>query len=85
MRAPHRVAHYLEDLAAAYHKWYNVERVVPVALTEPEERADEATREATRIAKCPEPARSAARLRLNDAVQTVTMRAISLERNALPA
>ncbi len=78
MRAPPRVAHYLEDLAAAYHKWYNVERVVPVALTEPEERADEATREATRIAKCPEPARSAARLRLNDAVQTVIAAGLDL-------
>ena len=36
MRAPHRVAHYLEDLASAYHKWYNLERVVPMALTDPE-------------------------------------------------
>ncbi|BAQ30420.1 arginine--tRNA ligase [Bifidobacterium scardovii] len=70
-RAPHRVAHYLEDLAAAYHKWYNVERVVPMALTEPEERLDDAAREAVRIAKNPEPARAAARLKLNDAVRTV--------------
>lgn len=78
LRAPHRIAHYLEDLAAAYHKWYNVERVVPMALTEAEERADEATREATRIAKCPEPARAAARLRLNDAVQTVIASGLDL-------
>lgn len=78
LRAPHRIAHYLEDLAAAYHKWYNVERVVPVALTEPEEREDDATREATRIAKCPEPARSAARLKLNDAVQTVIASGLDL-------
>ena len=70
-RAPHRVAHYLEDLAAAYHKWYNVERVVPMALTEPEERLDDAARETVRIAKHPEPARAAARLKLNDAVRTV--------------
>ena len=70
-RAPHRVAHYLEDLAAAYHKWYNMERVVPMALTEPEERLDDAAREAVRIAKNPEPARAAARLKLNDAVRTV--------------
>ena len=70
-RAPHRVAHYLEDLAAAYHKWYNVERVVPMALTEPEERLDDAARETVRIAKNPEPARAAARLKLNDAVHTV--------------
>ena len=70
-RAPHRVAHYLEDLAAAYHKWYNVERVVPMALTEPEERLDDAARETVRIAKNPKPARAAARLKLNDAVRTV--------------
>ena len=70
-RAPHPVAHYLEDLAAAYHKWYNVERVVPMALTEPEERLDDAARETVRIAKNPEPARAAARLKLNDAVRTV--------------
>ena len=78
LRAPHRVAHYLEDLAAAYHKWYNVERVVPMALTEPEERGDEAEREALRIAKSPEPARAAARLRLNDAVRAVIAAGLDL-------
>lgn len=78
LRAPHRVAHYLEDLAATYHKWYNVERVVPMALTEPEERADDAEREAVRIAKAPEPARAAARLKLNDAVQTVIASGLDL-------
>ena len=78
LRAPHRIAHYLEDLAAAYHKWYNVERVVPMALTEAEERADESSRESTRIAKCPEPARAAARLRLNDAVQIVIASGLDL-------
>ena len=67
--APHRVAHYLEDLAATYHKWYNVERVVPMELTDPEARGEQA--DAIRIAKAPEPARAAARLKLNDAVQTV--------------
>lgn len=41
LRAPHRVAHYLEDLAATYHKWYNVERVVPMELTEPEARGEQ--------------------------------------------
>ncbi|KFI66185.1 arginine--tRNA ligase [Bifidobacterium cuniculi] len=76
LRAPHRVAHYLEDLAAAYHKWYNVERVVPMALTEAEERRDDA--EALRIAKCPEPARTAARLKLNDAVQQVIANGLEL-------
>jgi len=70
-RQPHKVARYLEELAATYHKWYNVERVVPMALTEPEERLDDAAREAVRIAKNPEPARAAARLKLNDAVRTV--------------
>ena len=75
-RAPHRIAHYLEDLAAAYHKWYNVERVVPMALTEAEERRDDA--EALRVAKNPEPARAAARLKLNDAVRTVIASGLDL-------
>ena len=70
-RAPHRVAHYLEDLAAAYHKWYNVERVVPMKLTEPESRGDEEAVKALDIAKNPLPERAAARLKLNDAVRTV--------------
>lgn len=78
LRAPHRVARYLEDLAAAYHKWYNVERVVPMALTDPEERQDDAAREALRIAKCPEPARAAARLKLNDAVRIVIAAGLDL-------
>ncbi|NEG89883.1 arginine--tRNA ligase [Bifidobacterium aerophilum] len=75
-RAPHRVAHYLEDLAAAYHKWYNVERVVPMELTDPEARGDEA--EVVRIAKAPEPARAAARLKLNDAVRDVIAAGLDL-------
>ena len=29
MREPHRVARYLEELAGAYHKWYDVRRVTP--------------------------------------------------------
>ena len=29
MREPHRVARYLEELAAAYHKWYDQRRVSP--------------------------------------------------------
>ena len=76
LRAPHRVAHYLEDLAATYHKWYNVERVVPMELTDPEARGEEA--EALRIAKAPEPARAAARLKLNDAVKTVIAEGLDL-------
>ena len=78
LRAPHRVAHYLEDLAASYHKWYNLERVVPMELTDPENRLPEAEREAQRIAKCPEPARAAARLKLNAAVRTVIATGLDL-------
>lgn len=70
-RAPHRIAHYLEDLASAYHKWYNAERVVPMSLTEPENRIADDKREALAIAKSPDKARAAARLKLNDAVQCV--------------
>ncbi len=29
LREPHRIARYLEDLAAAYHKWYDTCRVTP--------------------------------------------------------
>ena len=29
LREPHRVARYLEDLAGAYHKWYDQRRVMP--------------------------------------------------------
>ena len=76
LRAPHRVAHYLEDLAAAYHKWYNVERVVPMELTDPEKQGAQA--DAVRIAKAPEPARAAARLKLNDAVRTVIASGLDL-------
>ena len=76
LRAPHRVAHYLEDLAATYHKWYNVERVVPMELTDPEVRGEQA--DAIRIAKAPEPARAAARLKLNDAVKTVIAEGLDL-------
>ncbi|MDY5367415.1 arginine--tRNA ligase [Bifidobacterium sp.] len=78
LRAPHRIAHYLEELAAAYHKWYNIERVVPMPLTDLEERKTEAEREALRIAKNPEPARAAARLKLNDAVRTVIAAGLDL-------
>ena len=78
LRAPHRVAHYLEDLAASYHKWYNLERVVPMELSDPENRLPEEEREAARIAKCPEPARAAARLKLNSAVRAVIAEGLDL-------
>jgi arginyl-tRNA synthetase len=35
LREPHRVARYLEGLAAAYHKWYDVCRVRPQNADEP--------------------------------------------------
>lgn len=72
LRAPHKIAHYLETLAGTYHKWYNLERVVPMDLTDLEAREGDTQKlEAMRIAKNPEPARAAARLQLNDAVQRV--------------
>ena len=77
-RAPHRVAHYLEELAAAYHKWYNLERVVPMPLTEPEEELEQDEREVLRMAKNPEPARAAARLKLNNAVCVVIASGLNL-------
>ena len=72
----------VNPLAATYHKWYNVERVVPMELTDPEARGEEA--EAIRIAKAPEPARAAARLKLNDAVQTVIAEGLDLLGVAAP-
>jgi arginyl-tRNA synthetase len=30
LREPHRVARYLEDLAGAYHRWYDACRVIPL-------------------------------------------------------
>ena len=60
----------------ADHKWYNVERVVPMELTDPEARGEQA--DAIRIAKAPEPARAAARLKLNDAVKTVIAEGLDL-------
>lgn len=77
-RTPHRVAHYLEELAGRYHKWYAAERVVPMELTDAEARGDAEDVEALRIAKDPEPARAAARLALNDAVQQVIANGLDL-------
>lgn len=77
-RTPHRVAHYLEELAGRYHKWYAAERVVPMELTDAEARGDAKDVETLRIAKNPEPARAAARLALNDAVQQVIANGLDL-------
>jgi len=30
LREPHRVARYLEQLAGAYHRWYDARRVIPL-------------------------------------------------------
>jgi arginyl-tRNA synthetase len=40
LREPHRVARYLEELAGAYHKWYDQRRVTPVG----EEQVDDVHR-----------------------------------------
>lgn len=77
-RAPHRVAHYLEQLAGTYHRWYNAERVVAMPLTGLEEGLDETERERVLIAKNPGSSRAAARLKLNDAVQQVLENGLEL-------
>ena len=76
-RAPHKVAHYLEDLAGATTSVQRRARGSDGA-DRPEERLDDAAREALRIAKNPEPARAAARLKLNDAVRTVIASGLDL-------
>ncbi|MCI1901716.1 MAG: arginine--tRNA ligase [Bifidobacteriaceae bacterium] len=80
LREPHRIAHYLEDLAGKYHKWYAAERVVPMEMTPAQSRAAESdsAREDAQIAKNPSPARASARLRLNDAAQRVIASGLSL-------
>ena len=35
LREPHRVARYLEELAAAYHRFYDTCRVLPMGDEEP--------------------------------------------------
>lgn len=78
LRAPHRIARYLEDLAASYHRWYNLERVVPMPLTGLEAAQDEEDRAITRIRKSPEPERAAARFKLNQAVKILLAQGLSL-------
>ena len=78
LREPHRIAHYLEDLAGAYHTWYAKERVVPMALTDAEKRGEEQAVSLLEKQKNPEPARAAARLRLNDAVRQVVENGLAL-------
>ncbi|TCD53810.1 arginine--tRNA ligase [Alloscardovia theropitheci] len=76
LREPHRLAHYAEELAGKYHKWYAAERVVPMALTDAEASRDDAG--AIEIAKNPQPARAAARLKLNDAAGQILKNALGL-------
>ncbi|WP_018142504.1 arginine--tRNA ligase [Alloscardovia criceti] len=76
LREPHRIAHYVEELAGKYHKWYAAERVVPMDLTEGEASREDA--EDVRIAKSPELARAAARLMLNDAAGQIFANALGL-------
>lgn len=76
LRAPHRVAHYLEDLAATYHKWYNVS--ASCRWNSPIRRPAGNRPTPIRIAKAPEPGRAAARLKLNDAVKTVIAEGLDL-------
>jgi arginyl-tRNA synthetase len=78
LREPHRIAHYLEDLAGRYHKWYAAERVVPLSLTPAQSRGDDDATAHADIAKNPAPARAAARLRLNDAAQQVIANGLAL-------
>ena len=68
LRAPHRVAHYLEDLAATYHKCttWSASCRWSLPIRKPAERKPKPS-----ASPSPEPARAAARLKLNDAVQTV--------------
>lgn len=75
LREPHRLAHYLEDLAACYHAWYGVERVVPSALTEAEKERGGKSLE---IDKDPSPERAAARLKLTEAVKQVIENGLEL-------
>lgn len=76
LNEPHRIAHYLEDLAGSYHQWYAAERVVPMKLTEPELEGSDARK--TQLAKDPDPARSSARLKLNDAACQVFENGLAL-------
>jgi arginyl-tRNA synthetase len=52
LRAPHRIAHYLEDLAGSYHRWYDTDecRIVPKGDAEitPANRTRAWVNEATR-------------------------------------
>jgi arginyl-tRNA synthetase len=51
MREPHRIARYLEDTAAAYHRFYDSCRVLPMGDEEPTDlhRARLRLVEATRV------------------------------------
>ena len=64
LREPHRVARYLEELAGAYHRWYDQRRVMPSVR---EDGSVEAVSDVHRT-----------RLWLNDAVRTVLANGLGL-------
>lgn len=75
LREPHRLAHYLEDLAGCFHTWYGVERVIPSRLSEEEIKEKGKQFE---IDKVPSPQRCAARLELTKAVKQVIENGLGL-------
>ena len=75
LREPHRIAHYLEDLAGCFHAWYGVERVIPSHLSEEEKAKGGKELE---IDKAPSPERADARLKLTEAVKQVIENGLGL-------
>ena len=75
LREPHRIAHYLEDLAGCFHAWYGVERVIPSHLSEEEKEKGGKELE---IDKAPSPERAGARLKLTEAVKQVIENGLGL-------
>ena len=75
LREPHRIAHYLEDLAGCFHAWYGVERVIPAHLSEEEKAKGGKELE---IDKAPSPERADARLKLTEAVKQVIENGLGL-------
>lgn len=75
LREPHRLAHYLEDLAGCFHAWYGAERVIPSRLSEEEIKGKGKQFEIDRV---PGPERAAARLKLTAAVKQVIENGLGL-------
>ncbi|MBR4399438.1 MAG: arginine--tRNA ligase [Aeriscardovia sp.] len=70
LREPHRIAHYLEDLASCFHTWYGVERVIPGHFEE--------GGKGSQIEKAPSMERADARLKLTEAVKQVIENGLGL-------